>query len=224
MPPVERERLAADVTALVEPLGASRSRSRTPAASSGAACADRSGGGRVAGATCPGAHPRSLGGAGVRGHGPADAGRPRRRAVAPVPRPVPHPCGAGRRRPRRGRPRVERSRLQPPGPEPAPMRRGRWSPTTAVPSPLTWRSSSPCPASAPTRPAPCWPSPSSTTTASSTPTRPASWPAGAVARLRATEAQAAADAAVPPGGAWAWNQAMLDLGATVCRRRATALR
>ncbi len=37
--------------------------------------------------------------------------------------------------------------------------------------------------------------------------------------LRAREAQAAADAAVPPGRAWAWNQAMLDLGATTCTRR-----
>jgi A/G-specific adenine glycosylase len=32
--------------------------------------------------------------------------------------------------------------------------------------------------------------------------------------------QSAADAAVPAGDAWAWNQAMLDLGATVCTRRA----
>ena len=39
-------------------------------------------------------------------------------------------------------------------------------------------------------------------------------------RLRAKDAQAAADAVVPPGEAWAWNQAMLDLGASVCTRRA----
>jgi A/G-specific adenine glycosylase len=39
-------------------------------------------------------------------------------------------------------------------------------------------------------------------------------------RLRARDVQAAADDAVPSRGAWAWNQAMLDLGATVCRRRA----
>jgi A/G-specific adenine glycosylase len=39
-------------------------------------------------------------------------------------------------------------------------------------------------------------------------------------RLSATEAQAAADGALPPGGAWAWNQALLDLGAAVCIRRA----
>jgi A/G-specific adenine glycosylase len=38
-------------------------------------------------------------------------------------------------------------------------------------------------------------------------------------RLRPVEAQAAADAAVPPGRAWAWNQAVLDLGASVCTRR-----
>jgi A/G-specific adenine glycosylase len=39
-------------------------------------------------------------------------------------------------------------------------------------------------------------------------------------RLGAKDVQAAADAAVPRGQAWAWNQAMLDLGATVCTRRA----
>jgi A/G-specific adenine glycosylase len=39
-------------------------------------------------------------------------------------------------------------------------------------------------------------------------------------RLSVREAQAAADAAVPDGRAWAWNQAMIDLGASVCIRRA----
>ncbi|MFP5256288.1 MAG: A/G-specific adenine glycosylase [Acidimicrobiia bacterium] len=38
-------------------------------------------------------------------------------------------------------------------------------------------------------------------------------------RLTHREAQSAADAALPTGRAWAWNQAMLDLGAGVCRRR-----
>ncbi|MEZ5205105.1 MAG: A/G-specific adenine glycosylase [Acidimicrobiales bacterium] len=38
-------------------------------------------------------------------------------------------------------------------------------------------------------------------------------------RLGPKEAQAAADAAVPAGRGWAWNQAMLDLGATRCRPR-----
>jgi A/G-specific adenine glycosylase len=38
-------------------------------------------------------------------------------------------------------------------------------------------------------------------------------------RLTPGAAQAAADAALPAGSAWAWNQAMLDLGAGVCTRR-----
>ena len=37
--------------------------------------------------------------------------------------------------------------------------------------------------------------------------------------LRPAEAQAAADALVPRGEGWAWNQAMFDLGAGVCRKR-----
>ena len=36
--------------------------------------------------------------------------------------------------------------------------------------------------------------------------------------LGRAEAQALADAMVPPGDGWAWNQAMLDLGATVCTK------
>jgi A/G-specific adenine glycosylase len=38
--------------------------------------------------------------------------------------------------------------------------------------------------------------------------------------LTAKEAQAAADAHVPEGYGWLWNQSMLDLGATVCTSRA----
>ena len=38
--------------------------------------------------------------------------------------------------------------------------------------------------------------------------------------LGTTEAQALADALVPAGRAWAWNQAILDLGATVCTKTA----
>lgn len=37
--------------------------------------------------------------------------------------------------------------------------------------------------------------------------------------LRPAEAQALADQAVPAGDAWLWNQAIMELGATVCRRR-----
>jgi len=38
--------------------------------------------------------------------------------------------------------------------------------------------------------------------------------------LRPVEVQEAADALVPAGQGWAWNQAMLDLGAGLCRARA----
>jgi A/G-specific adenine glycosylase len=38
-------------------------------------------------------------------------------------------------------------------------------------------------------------------------------------RLTARQAQACADALVPEGEAWAWNQAMVDLGATICVSR-----
>ncbi|MFP5375903.1 MAG: A/G-specific adenine glycosylase [Acidimicrobiia bacterium] len=41
-------------------------------------------------------------------------------------------------------------------------------------------------------------------------------------RLAAGEAQERADALVPPGQGWAWNQAVLDLGATICTARAPA--
>ncbi len=39
-------------------------------------------------------------------------------------------------------------------------------------------------------------------------------------RLGARQAQELATSLVPPGRGWAWNQAVLDLGATVCTRRA----
>jgi A/G-specific adenine glycosylase len=38
--------------------------------------------------------------------------------------------------------------------------------------------------------------------------------------LSPNDAQSLADELVPPGAGWAWNQAMIDLGATVCLRRA----
>jgi A/G-specific adenine glycosylase len=40
--------------------------------------------------------------------------------------------------------------------------------------------------------------------------------------LTSCEAQDLADRSVPSGGGWAWNQAMLDLGATVCTARRPA--
>jgi A/G-specific adenine glycosylase len=41
-------------------------------------------------------------------------------------------------------------------------------------------------------------------------------------RLGAREAQDRADSLVPRGEGWAWNQAVLDLGATVCSKRSPA--
>ena len=38
-------------------------------------------------------------------------------------------------------------------------------------------------------------------------------------RLRPREVQDMADASVPTGSGWAWNQTMLDLGAIVCLAR-----
>ena len=43
--------------------------------------------------------------------------------------------------------------------------------------------------------------------------------AAAGRRLGAVQAQRLADALVPTGAGWAWNQAVLDLGAMVCTRR-----
>ena len=40
--------------------------------------------------------------------------------------------------------------------------------------------------------------------------------------LGPADAQSVADGLVPPGRGWAWNQAMLDLGATVCTKSAPA--
>ena len=41
-------------------------------------------------------------------------------------------------------------------------------------------------------------------------------------QLSAREVQAAADSLVPAGDAWRWNQALLDFGALICRKRGPA--
>ena len=92
-------------------------------------------------------------------------------------------------------------------------------PTTAARCPPTSTRCSRCRASVRTRPAPCWRSPSSSTTASSTPTPPACWPGGPGAGSAPRRRRPPPTPPCPPGEAWAWNQAMLDLGATVCTRR-----
>ena len=117
-----------------------------------------------------------------------------------------------------------RPRLQPAGAGPAPVRGGGGRAPRRCAARRPRRAARPSRHRARTRPGRCWRSRSSSTTASSTPTPPGSSPAGRAERSRPNEAQPAADAAVPPGEAWAWNQAMLDLGATVCTRRAPRLR
>ena len=168
------------------------------------------------------ADPGSLGGAGQRAHAPADPGGP---GGAPLPR-LPRPVSR-RRHLRRAPPvgavvdawaglgynrravylhRAARGRRR------APRRRA-----ARPPRPAAW----PSPASGRTRPGPCWPSPSNATTGWSRPTSPGCWPGpSAGRRLTAREAQSCADGLVPAGKAWSWNQAMVDLGATVCVTRA----
>jgi A/G-specific adenine glycosylase len=46
--------------------------------------------------------------------------------------------------------------------------------------------------------------------------------AGAGRALTAREAQPLADSLVPPGQGWAWGQAVFDLGASICTKRAPA--
>ena len=80
------------------------------------------------------------------------------------------------------------------------------------------RAARPARASARTRRGPCSSSPSSATSACSTPT-----PARVLARVARPAARPARrrpwpTPLVPAGQGWAWNQAVLDLGATVCTR------
>jgi A/G-specific adenine glycosylase len=49
----------------------------------------------------------------------------------------------------------------------------------------------------------------------------ARWTGRSLSRI---EVQTAADAVVPIGRSWSWNQGMLDLGATVCRKRSPGCR
>ena len=161
-----------------------------------------------------------MGGARERGDAPADAGAAGRPPLPRVPGPVPD-----RRRLRGGAGRRRRAAS------------GRASATTAAPSVCTPRARvivedgtagpsrrdyaglAASPASGRTRRGRCWRSPSRPTSPWSTPTWHVCWRAWAGAASTAGEVQRLADAAVPHGRGWAWNQAALDLGALVCRRR-----
>ena len=104
------------------------------------------------------------------------------------------------------------------------MRDGRAPRRPACPTSST--RCSPCPASARTPPEPCSCSRSSATSGWSTPTPAASSraPAPAAALAAARGAGRWRTRSCPPGRAWAWGQAVFDLGALVCTRRAPGVR
>ena len=166
-------------------------------------------------------HPRPVGRPRVRGHGPADRRRPRRAAVPRLPRPLPRPRGLrGGAGGRRG-PGVAGARLQPPGGEPARLRPRRSSPPRRAPARRPRRPAGAARHRARTRPGPCWPSPTSGPSGWSTPTSAGCWPAGRAGRCGGPRPRPWPTPLGPGGGerSWAWNQAMMELGATVCRRR-----
>ena len=227
MPPAERERLAAEVTALVaRRAGAVRPPVRVPRAvvpptltePRAPPCSTWWAGAAPRPAVAP--DPGPVGGARVRGDGPADAGRPGRRAVAAVPRPVPDARGARRRPRRRGRPL-----------------RGRASATTDAPATCTaaprrsWTSTTgACPDSLDALLALPGVGPYTARAVLAFAferdhgDRRHQHRAGARPLGRAVASDRERRRRPPtrpchPGQAWAWNQAMLDLGASVCRRR-----
>ncbi len=138
--------------------------------------------------------------------------------VPGVPGAVPDPGGVRGRAGRRRRAAVGRARLQPPGRQPPPLRRGRRRATTVA----RCRAISPrCGAArrrALHRPGGAGLRLRATRWACSTPTLPGCSPAGRGGPSAGGGPGHGRRAASPRLG-WAWNQAMLDLGATVCRRR-----
>ena len=214
------------------PAGRSRSRSRTCAACSGASAPDRPAGRRprLVGGAAPrppvAPDPGPVGGARVRGDGPADPGRPGRRAVATVPRPLPDARGAAPRS------RPPRSSAGGPG-----------SATTAAPSPCTAprtvvvaRPRRPAARPTSTRCSPCRASGPYTARAVLAfafeadhggrrhQHRPRARALGGSPPAAPGRRRPPPTRAVPAGQAWAWNQAMLDLGATVCTPSSAAVR
>ena len=143
-----------------------------------------------------------------------------RGAVAALPRPVPDAGRAGRRAGRRGGPLVVRARVQPPGAGPAPHRPGGGArprrPAARRPRrparPAGHRAvHGPGRAGLRLRGRPRGGRHQHGAGAGPLGRSPAAAPRGAGGRRRRPSR---------PGEAWAWNQAMLDLGATVCARRA----
>ena len=158
---------------------------------------------------------RPVGDPRLRGDAAADPGGARRAALRALPRALPD-----RRRRSRPRPRRRRS---PPGAGSATTaacsrcrRRRAWWPSAAGLRPSGWRS---CPASGPTRRRRSAPSPGMRRSAAvDTNVRRVIERRDGVRRPARALARRAAEL-VPEGRAAAWNQAMMELGATVCRPR-----
>ena len=139
-------------------------------------------GGRSAGATCRGGPPATRGRCSSARSWPS---RPRWPGVAerwaPFLERFPTPAACAEAPVAEVLRLVERARLQPPGPRPAPVRRGGGR-APRRPAPVgPRRAAGPARASARTRRGRSPPSPSSTTTAWSTPTRRGCWPGGTAA-------------------------------------------
>ena len=120
---------------------------------------------------------------------------------------------------RRRRRRVDGSRLQPPGGATCTPRRGCRRPSTAGPSRRVDASSPALPGvgAYTARAVLAFAFERDVAVVDTNVARVLARSAGR--RLTRAETQRAADAAVPAGQAWAWNQAMLDVGAVCCRPR-----
>ena len=103
--------------------------------------------------------------------------------------------------------------------EPVALRAGRLSSSTGARSLTSWTGCWRCPASGPTPPGRCSRSPSSATSAWSTPTSAGCWPAGPAGVSPCGRCRPRPTRSSRPAAGWAHNQAMLDLGATVCVAR-----
>ena len=135
-----------------------------------------------------------------------------------LPRRVPDAGGVRGRAARRRAAPLAGPRLPAPGAQPASPRPHASSDTDGAASRRRSTACSPCPGSGRTRRGPCWPSPSSATSPSSTRTSPACWPAGSGRALRRRgRCRRRPTSCVPAGDGWVWNQALMDLGATVVR-------
>ena len=177
------------------------------------------------GGGCRGARRRRLRHPRVGGHAAADAGRPRHPRVPRLPAPVPHLREPGRCARRRGHPGVGGHGLQPAGAEPAAGRAGggRAARRRAAHRPKALRSL-PGVGEYTANALACFAQGRQVAVVDTNVRRVLGrvfhWPSTPTDR----EVAETAERVLPEGKAWAWNQALMDLGATVCTsRRPTCL-